>query len=93
MEKTMKKPIMEKSIMEKTAIGNITTVGKTTVEKTTIAKITAKMHNNCLAVFFGIVHLDDKFKSPGSSGQLQIWFLRWVCVFAGLSGRQQQKYF
>ena len=51
-----------------------------------------KNNNNCLAVFFAIIHLDDELKSPSSAGQQQIWFLRWVCVFAGLSGRQQQKY-
>ena len=70
----------------------------TAIEKTAIAfkskhnsKDNSKDNNNCLAVFFGIIHLDDELKSPGSAGGQQIWFLRWVCGFGWLSGRQQQK--
>ena len=74
---------------------NITNIEKTAIGKTAIdnSKDNSKNNNNCLAVFFGIIHFDDELKSPSGAGQQQIWFLRWVCVFAGLSGRQQQKYF
>ena len=71
---------------------NITNIEKTAIGKTTIAKITAKITTTALLFFFAIIHFDDELKSPSGAEQ-QIWFLRWVCVFAGLSGRQQQKYF
>ena len=45
------------------------------------SKDNSKNNNNCLAVFFGIIHLDDELKSPSSAGGQQIWFLRWVCGF------------
>ena len=63
---------------------------KTAIKKTA-SKDNSKNNNNCLAVFFGIIHLDDELKSPSSAGQQQIWFLRWFCGFGWLSGRQQQK--
>ena len=75
--------------MEKT-IENITTVEKTNMEKTAIAKITAKITTTAL-LFFWLIHLDDELKSPSSAGEQQIGFLRWVCGFGWLSGRQQQK--
>ena len=34
---------------------------------------------------------DYELKSPSSAGQQQIWFLRWVCGFGWLSGRQHKK--
>ena len=70
---------------------NITTIER--IEKTAIAKITAKITTTALLFFLAIIHFDDELKSPSSAEQQQIWFLRWVCVFAGLSGRHQQKYF
>ena len=81
---------------------NITTIEriamqKTAIKKTAIAKIqhskdNSKNNNNCLAVFFAIIHLDDELKSPSSAGEQQIWFLRWFCGFGWLSGRQHKKH-
>ena len=78
---------------------NITTIEriamqKTAMQKTAIAKNSkdnSKNNNNCLAVFFGIIHFDYELKSPSSAGGQQIWFLRWVCGFGWLSGRQHKK--
>ena len=37
----------------------------TTVEKNGYTKGNSKNNNNCLAVFFGIIHFDDMLNSPG----------------------------
>ena len=76
--------------MEKTAMKNITTIEKTAMPA--IAKITAKITTTALLLFLALFTLTTNLKAQAVQKQ-QIWFLRWVCVFAGLSGRQQQKYF
>ena len=67
---------------------NITTIERISYAKKSHAKNShskdnSKNNNNCLVVFFGIIHLDDELKSPSSAGQQQIGFLRWVCVLDG----------
>ena len=37
----------------------------TTIKKTAIENNHSKNNNNCLAVFFGIIHFDDMLSSPG----------------------------
>ena len=43
--------------------------------KNSHSKDNSKNNNDCLAVFFGIIHLDDELKSPSSAGQQQIMFV------------------
>ena len=82
---TIERIAMQKTAMQKTAMQ------KTSHAKNSHSKDNSKNNNNCLAVFFGIIHLDDELKSPSSAGQQQIGFLRWVCGFGWLSGRQHKK--
>ena len=88
---------IERIAMQKTAIWKKNSYAKNSHAKNNHSKDNSKNNNNCLAVFFGIIHLDDELKSPSSAGQQQIWFcgfgwfLRWVCGFGWLSGRQHKK--
>ena len=50
-------------------------------------KDNSKNNNNCLAVFFGIIHFDDMLKSPRIRTTARSGFFAGL-VFAGLSGRQ-----
>ena len=50
---------IERIAMQKTAI-------KKTYGKNSHSKDNSKNNNNCLAVFFGIIHFDDELKSPSS---------------------------
>ena len=59
---------IERIAMQKTAIKK-TAMQKKSHAKNSHSKDNSKNNNNCLAVFFGIIHLDDELKSPSSAGQ------------------------
>ena len=58
--------------------------------KTATAKITAKITTTALLFFLALFTLTTNLKAQAVQGQ-QIWFLRWVCGFGWLSGRQHKK--
>ena len=70
---------------------NITAIERIAMQKTAIQKITAKITTTALLFFLALFTFE--LKSPSSAGQQQIGFLRWVCGFGWLSGRQQQKHY
>ena len=59
---------MKNTTTEQKSMKNIEVMKNiTAMEKTAIEKTTTKNNNNCLAVFFAIIHLDDELKSPSSA--------------------------
>ena len=77
----------QKSMKNIEIMENITAIGKTAT-----AKITAKITTTALLFFLALFTLTTNLKAQAVQDNSKSGFLRWVCVFAGLSGRQQQKY-